>query len=85
MIFVLSCENAPACRTSMTFSAFRLLLILLILLLLMLWHTNAEEYGNDLITELHSFHLTVFLCTLEVSTMQSVYDDFPAVSYAAYR
>ena len=44
-----------------------------------------EEYGNDLITELHGVRLTVFLCTLEVSAMQSVYDEFSASLYAAYR
>ena len=26
-----------------------------------------------------------FLCTLEITAMQSVYDDYPASSYAAYR
>ena len=46
---------------------------------------NAEEYGNDLTTELCSFCPTAFLCTLEVSAMQTVYDDFPPSSYAAYR
>ena len=51
-----------------TFSAFRILILLL--------PTNAEEYGNDLITELCGVCPTVFLCTLEVSAMQSVYDDF---------
>ena len=87
MIPVLSCENAPACRNlSMTFSAFRLfLLLILLILLLTLERTNAEEYENDLITELRSVRLTVFLCTVEVSTMQSVYDDFSASSYTAYR
>ena len=47
--------------------------------------TNAEEYGNDLITELRGVRPTVFLYTLEVSMMQSVNDDFPASSYAVYR
>ena len=37
------------------------------------------------ITELRGVRPTVFLCTLEVSAMQSAYDDFPASSYAAYR
>ena len=46
---------------------------------------NTEEYGNDFITELRSVRPTVFLCTLEVTVMHSVYDGFPASSYAVYR
>ena len=34
---------------------------------------------------LRVFRPTAFLCTLAVSAMQSVYDGFPASSYAAYR
>ena len=33
---------------------------------------NAEEYKNDLITELRGVQPTIFICALEVSAMQSV-------------
>ena len=44
----------------------------------------AEECESNITTELCGFHPTAFLCILEVSAMQSVYDSFPASSYAAY-
>ena len=43
---------------------------------------NIEEYENDLITELCGLRPTVFFCTIEISVLQSVYDGFPASSYA---
>ena len=46
---------------------------------------NAGDYRNDLITELRGVRPTVFFCTLEVSAMESAYDDYPASSNAAYR